>query len=54
MGTVRTRVTASAEAIRRTAAAGDPAYQRMIDAGVDAALRSAVSELEGFAAQLDT
>lgn len=46
--TVRQRVRASAEGIRRTAAAGDPAYQRMIEQGVDAALETAVHELTDF------
>lgn len=46
--TVRQRVTASADGIRRTAAAGDPAYQKMVDQGVDAALETAVRELADF------
>ncbi|MFB9525962.1 phosphotransferase [Nonomuraea roseola] len=46
---VRERVSASAEGIRRTAAAGDPAYQTMVERGVDAALETAVDELAGFA-----
>lgn len=46
--TVRQRVTASAEGIRRTAAAGDPAYQKMIEQGVDTALETAVNELANF------
>src|SRR5450631_2587307 len=54
VSTVQARVTASAEGIRRTAAAGDPAYQTMLDAGVDASLRTAVYELEGFRSHLDT
>jgi 8-oxo-dGTP pyrophosphatase MutT (NUDIX family) len=45
---VRERVAASARSIRRTAAAGDPAYRRMIEHGVDAALDTAVSELADF------
>ncbi|MER7274151.1 phosphotransferase [Dactylosporangium sp. NPDC000244] len=45
---VRRRVSASAEGIRRVAAAGDPAYQRMIEHGVDTALETAVRELDGF------
>jgi aminoglycoside phosphotransferase (APT) family kinase protein len=45
---VRQRVDASAQGLRRTAAAGDPAYQRMIEQGVDKALETAVSELAGF------
>jgi aminoglycoside phosphotransferase (APT) family kinase protein len=54
VSTVQARVTASAEGIRRTAAAGDPAYQTMLDAGVDASLRTAVYELEDFRSHLDT
>jgi hypothetical protein len=54
ISTVQDRVTASAAGIRRAAAAGDPAFQRMLDAGVDAALRTAVSELDDFRAELDT
>ncbi len=46
--TVRRRVRASADGIRRTAAAGDPAYRRMIEQGVDAALETAVDELTDF------
>jgi hypothetical protein len=46
--TVRQRVSASAQGIRRIAAAGDPAYQKMIDHGVDAALETAVNELTDF------
>ena len=46
--TVRQRVKASADAIRRTAAAGDPAYQQMISSGVDTALETAVNELADF------
>lgn len=45
---VRQRVRASAEGIRHTAAAGDPAYQRMIEQNVDAALETAVDELTDF------
>ncbi|WP_229405535.1 phosphotransferase [Micromonospora sp. NBRC 110038] len=45
---VRQRVAASAEGIRRTAAAGDPAYRTMVDHGVDAALETAVRELADF------
>ncbi|GAA3958688.1 phosphotransferase [Actinoplanes auranticolor] len=48
---VRQRVDASARGIRRTAAAGDPAFQRMIDQGVDRALDSAVRELADFPRQ---
>jgi hypothetical protein len=54
VSTVQARVTASAEGIRRAAANGDPAYQRMLDAGVDVSLRTAISELEDFRADLDT
>ncbi|WP_426505222.1 phosphotransferase [Dactylosporangium sp. McL0621] len=46
--TVRQRVSASAAGIRRTAAAGDPAYRLMIEQGVDVALETAVRELAGF------
>jgi Phosphotransferase enzyme family len=46
--TVRQRVSASAQGIRRIAAAGDPAYQQMIEHGVDAALETAVNELAAF------
>jgi hypothetical protein len=45
---VRQRVSASAEGIRRIAAAGDPAYQNMMDHGVDTALETAVHELADF------
>ena len=45
---VRQRVDASAQGIRRTAAAGDPAYQRMLDQGVDKTLEKAVAELAAF------
>jgi hypothetical protein len=45
---VRQRVRASAEGIRRTAAAGDPVYQNMVAHGVDAALETAVKELADF------
>jgi Phosphotransferase enzyme family len=45
---VRQRVSASAQGIRRIAASGDPAYQQMIEHGVDAALQTAVSELADF------
>jgi aminoglycoside phosphotransferase (APT) family kinase protein len=48
LDTVRQRVRASADGIRRTAKAGDPAYRRMIEQGVDAALETAVDELTGF------
>jgi hypothetical protein len=46
--TVRQRVHASADGIRRTATAGDPAYRRMIEQGVDTALDTAVNELADF------
>ncbi|GAA2469216.1 phosphotransferase [Winogradskya humida] len=42
---VRDRVNASAEGIRRTAAAGDPAFQQMISHGVDTNLETAAREL---------
>lgn len=42
---IRARVTASADGIGRIATAGDPAYRTMIAAGVDGALRAAVTEL---------
>ncbi|MEU4833508.1 phosphotransferase [Streptosporangium sp. NPDC023615] len=45
---VRRRVSASAEGIRRIAAAGDPAYRNMVEHGVDAALETAVEELADF------
>ncbi|WP_428966039.1 phosphotransferase [Micromonospora fluostatini] len=45
---VRERVSASAQGIRRTAAAGDPAYQQMIEHGIDVALETAVKELADF------
>lgn len=45
---VRERVSASARGIRRTAAAGYPAYRRMVEHGVDAALDTAVKELADF------
>jgi hypothetical protein len=50
IGTVRARVSASAHGIRRNAAAGDPAYQRMIERGNDADLETAVDELADFPA----
>jgi Ser/Thr protein kinase RdoA (MazF antagonist) len=46
--TVRRRVSDSAQGIRRTAAAGDPAYVTMVEQGVDAALEAAVAELADF------
>jgi hypothetical protein len=45
---VRRRVDASAQGIRRFAAAGDPAFRRMVEQGVDQALETAVRELAGF------
>ncbi|MFF0311395.1 phosphotransferase [Streptosporangium sp. NPDC004379] len=45
---VRQRVSASAQGIRRIAAAGDPAYQTMLERGVHAALERAVDELARF------
>nr|BFE72144.1 hypothetical protein GCM10020092_054450 [Actinoplanes digitatis] len=47
---VRQRVSASAQGIRRTAAADDPAYLRMIESGIDLALEAAVNELADFPA----
>ena len=47
---VRERVSASVEGIRRNAAAGDPAYQRMIERGNDADLATAVAERADFPA----
>ena len=49
--TVRTRVTASADGIARLAEQGHPAHQRMLDAGVEASLRTAVRELAADADQ---
>ncbi len=46
--TVQVRVKASAEGIRRIAAAGDPAYRRMVEQGVDRSLETAVRELDDF------
>jgi hypothetical protein len=54
VSTVQARVTASAEGIQRTAATGDPAYQRMLDTGVDESLRTAVRELEDFRSEVET
>jgi aminoglycoside phosphotransferase (APT) family kinase protein len=45
---VRERVTATADRLRRTAAAGDPAYMAMRERGVDGALDEAVAELAHF------
>jgi hypothetical protein len=42
---VREWVLVSAEGIRRTAAAGDPAYVAMVQRGVDQDLRRAADEL---------
>ena len=42
---VRDQVTLTIARLRRTAAAGDPAYSRMIERGVDTALESAVREM---------
>jgi hypothetical protein len=47
--TVRQRVSASADGMRRLAAAGDPAFQLMLRQGVDTALETAVDELAVFA-----
>ncbi|MGW0504427.1 hypothetical protein [Micromonospora sp. NPDC003241] len=44
----RDRVGASARGVRHTAAAGDPAYQQMIEHSVDVALETAVKELADF------
>lgn len=52
VSTVQARVTASADGIRRTAASGDPAYQRMIATGVEASLRTAVRELDDVRSHL--
>ncbi|WP_218670869.1 phosphotransferase [Microbispora sp. GKU 823] len=49
--TVRRRVGASADGIRRLAAAGDPAYRKLVDDGVDTSLDAAVEELSGFRAE---
>ncbi|MEU7941859.1 phosphotransferase [Microbispora bryophytorum] len=46
--TVRQRVSASADGIRRLAAAGDPAYRKLVDDGVDRSLDTAMEELTGF------
>lgn len=43
--TVQTRVLASADGIERTADHGDPAYQRMLAAGVADSLRTAAAQL---------
>ncbi|SIS13548.1 Phosphotransferase enzyme family protein [Microbispora rosea] len=51
LGVVRQRVNASADGIRRLAAAGDPAYRKLVDRGVDRSLDTAVEELAGFAAE---
>lgn len=45
LGLVRRRVLAAADALRRTAAAGDPAYEAMLARGVDASLKQAADEL---------
>ncbi|MFI7080393.1 phosphotransferase [Micromonospora sp. NPDC049903] len=45
---VRDRVSAAARGVRHTAAAGDPAYQQMIEQGIDVALETAVRELADF------
>lgn len=47
---VRQRVNASADGIRRAAAAGDPTFARMIENGVHADLETAVQELADFPA----
>ncbi|MER5457603.1 hypothetical protein ABT008_22770 [Micromonospora sp. NPDC002389] len=45
---VRDRVSASAQGVRHTATTGDPAYQQMIEHGIDVALETAVKELADF------
>lgn len=50
--TVQARVLASADAIDRTARAGDPAYQRMLESGVADSLRAAAAELAHDSASL--
>lgn len=45
---VQDRVAASADGILRTAATGDPAYQQMLDRGVERDLRTAIAELNEF------
>ncbi|BCY08051.1 phosphotransferase [Actinoplanes sp. L3-i22] len=47
---IRARVTATARRLRATAAGGDPTYARMITAGTDTALDTAVRELAAFRA----
>ena len=49
---VQARITTTADGIARIAATGDPAYQRMLDDGIDAALRAATIELNDFRTQL--
>ena len=53
VSTVQARSRRPRKGIRRTAAAGDPAYHSMLDAAIDASLRTAVSELEDFRTHLD-
>ncbi|MEV0326749.1 phosphotransferase [Micromonospora echinospora] len=48
LAVVRDRVAASADGIRRNAAAGDPAFQAMVTQGFDASLDTAVRELADF------
>ena len=50
--TVQARVLASADGIERTAARGDPAYQRMPQAGVASSLRAAAAQLAQDTASL--
>ena len=50
LDTVRARALASAEGIERTARRGDPAYQKMLETGTAAALRTAAAELARDAA----
>ncbi|HWS35281.1 MAG TPA: phosphotransferase [Actinoplanes sp.] len=45
---VRQRAAASAQGIRRSAAAGDPVFQQLVTQGVDQVLDTAVAELADF------
>ena len=54
VATMQARVIASANGIRRIGEAGDLAYLRMVERGVDADLRTAAAELDDFRAQLAT
>ena len=51
--TIQARATALADAVGRIAAAGDPAFQRMLDDGTDVRLRTAVAELDDFYATFE-